>query len=291
MSRMIFNISAPKSGTTALFHSLIRSQGIAAPKIKEPCFFMDRDGPDLGSLPSRLNLKGRNHLGSAWFEGLYSGNTRYRIDFSTFYSAAYDAPALMAQYDPRARLILILRDPAARFLSNYYHFKKTGIQLPGLAETITQDTDFRRYMLLFSDYAGTYQRYLDMFPAAQIFTARFEDMIEVPDVFSANLAEFLDLNDVTFAPTKSERNSAGRPKSVMLQRLLLGKHMAYLSALAPLSPRPLLEARRKIVRWNTRPFINLPPSPELMGELRALLAPQYKLLSTFPSNKEVAHAA
>ena len=290
MTTLLLNISAPKTGTTALFHSLVRSRYISAPKIKEPCFFMDRDGPILPDLPPRLNLRGRNHLGVNWFHRLYGNNGRYHVDFSTFYSASLDTPALTFNYDPKAKLILIHRDPVARFLSNYFHFKKTGIPLPSLEETISIDSAFRRYLLLFADYSGTYHRYLARFPAVQIFTARFEDMVGNPDQFSTELSRFLEVDDFRFQPRNAEKNASGRPKSLMLQRFFLGKHMSYLSALAPLSPRVLLETRRKIVRWNTKPVKNTPPDARHIQMLRDLLAPQYAFLDKH-YNEEVKYAA
>jgi len=251
---------------------------------------MDRDGPRLPDLPPRLDLRGRNHLGLDWFHGLYNNNGRYHIDFSTFYSAAQDTPALTSAYDPKAKLILIHRDPVARFLSNYFHFKKTGIRLPSLEDTISTDSAFRRYLMLFADYAGTYHRYLARFPAAQIFTARFEDMVGQPDQFTEEISKFLEIDGFRFQPKGREKNASGRPKSLLLQRLLLGKHMSYLSTLAPLSPRVLLEARRKVVRWNTKPVTNTPPDARHIQMLRDLLAQQYAFLDRH-YNEEVKYAA
>ena len=98
------------------------------------------------------------------------------------------------------------------------------------------DSGLRQYLLLFADYENTYQRYTDWFPLDQISILRFEDMVSDPSLTEAEIRAFLDIPDFKFDPNSKEKNSAGRPKSLFFQQILLGRHMAHLSALAPHSP-------------------------------------------------------
>ncbi|MEM7242919.1 MAG: sulfotransferase domain-containing protein [Pseudomonadota bacterium] len=289
--KLVVSISAPKSGTTALFHCLARCADIAVPKIKEPCYFAPKNGPNHSGLPRRLHLNGRHHLGAKWFDGLYNNPAPLRLDFSTFYSATPNTPQLLYRHDPDARLVMVLRDPVKRFVSHYYHYRKMGLRLPPIETVISTDNALRRYLLRFADYELTYFRFSDWFPLDQISLLKFEDMIAAPKHAELEMQSFLGLSDFKFKPKSKERNSAGRPRSVWMQNLLLGHHMGGLSALAPISPKPLLKLRRKIVSLNTAPARNPTLLKKDEDHLRDLLAAQYDFIDHLFPKKELAHAA
>ncbi len=290
-SRMIFNISPPKSGTTAMYHCLARCQNVAKPKVKEPRFFARKLGPQIGNLPPRLNLDGRFHLGFQWFEGLYKSQSRYRLDFSTYYAATEMTPEIMHAYDEQAKLLLILRDPVERILSHYYHYAKTGVALPPIRHLMRPETALSRYLMRFADYAGIYERFAAQFGEEQICVLDFRDLSLNPHTVEAQIQNFLALPDFQFNPKGREINPSGRAKSLMLQRLLSGRHAQLLSQLAPFSHDRLLEMRRRVVAWNTRAQKNPTPDTALLQALQEQLAPQYRFLNDLFEGEGMCDAA
>ena len=290
-SRMIFNISPPKSGTTAMFYCLARCDDVAKPKVKEPRFFARRVGPDIGYLPPRLNLDGRFHLGFEWFEGLYSREAAYRLDFSTYYAATEMTPQLMRGYDGDARLMMILRDPVERMLSHYYHYIKTGVAMPPIGYLKQPNTALSKYLMRFADYKNIYNRFADQFGEDRICLIDFRDLSAQPEHVTQQVRQFLDLSDFEFNPSGAEKNAAGRARSVLLQRMLSGRHAQFLSQLAPFSNEHLLAFRRRIVAWNTVQTKNPEVEVDIRATLYRQLAPQYEFLKQIFGDQELRDAA
>lgn len=100
-----------KSGTTTLFDMLARHSMISPASAKESQYF--------ACDPETV----RNNL--TWYRKLFHTDTDMTLlDGSTWYFGAPDAPHLINQLMPNARIVLCLRDPAERAYSGYLHMKK-----------------------------------------------------------------------------------------------------------------------------------------------------------------------
>src|SRR4051812_22016289 len=96
-----FIAGAPKSGTTALFEYLSRHPSVFMPDIKEPNFFS-----------SDLHTKGQRFRADeylALFEAARSDQLTGEASAIYLYSAV--AVARLMQHNPRARVVVILRNP------------------------------------------------------------------------------------------------------------------------------------------------------------------------------------
>lgn len=263
-SKLLVNISPPKCGTTAVFHCLTRSFGVTAPIIKEPRFFAPANATVAGNIPSALRADGRFDFGIDWFLDLYKNkeNANYLLDFTTYYSVIPETPKLIAEFDPDAKFVLILRDPVAQFVSFYWQCRKQGIELPALSQLIVSDSPLSNFMFSFTAYRDTYDRFCEVFGADRILLLNFDDLRNDQDRITRKISAFLNLNDFAFDPSESEKNVSGLPKSVFLQRLIFSGPVRAVTRLLPKSLKPaLLKVRKKIVKRNTE-AVKYDPLPD-----------------------------
>ncbi|WP_018016219.1 sulfotransferase family protein [Teredinibacter turnerae] len=109
----LFIVGQPKSGTSAVFSFLRQHPEINACSAKEPSFFCS----DIRSQYFHLSKQARtlkNYL------ALYrSGDYRYWLEGSTAYLYSAKAAEEIHQFNPDARIIILLREPA-EFLFTYH---------------------------------------------------------------------------------------------------------------------------------------------------------------------------
>jgi len=168
-------IGAQKAGTTALSHFLAQHPAIAMAAGKEVHLF---DSPAYSSAMSAAEL---NNLYAPYFEGANAENLW--ADATPIYLyLPYIVPALK-RYNPRLKLIVLLRDPAERALSQYAMEKGRGSEwLPlGLAllleplrlwlarHDLTPSSSLRCHSYVDrGKYAEQLRRLYQHFPASQI---------------------------------------------------------------------------------------------------------------------------
>lgn len=181
-----FVIGAQKSGTTALFAKLTAHPGIAAPPQKELHVF-DQDQPDTGA-----------------FETAFAGADPRQLwgEATPIYLYWPGAVAALARYNPAAKVLVILRHPAARALSQWKMQRQRGIEPLSFEQAISAEGAARlaregtREKRLYSYvergfYAAQIDRLLRHVPRAQIAFCRTEDLLEDEPALLARLFAFL----------------------------------------------------------------------------------------------------
>ena len=96
----LFIVGAPKSGTTFLYHYLKRHPDIYFPNFKEPHFF----GSDL------IRRNGAYNLSLDEYQDLFKTDKKIIGEASTFYIFSKDAPEEIYNFNPKAKIIIMLRD-------------------------------------------------------------------------------------------------------------------------------------------------------------------------------------
>ncbi|HKY19211.1 MAG TPA: sulfotransferase domain-containing protein [Rhizomicrobium sp.] len=131
-------IGAQKSGTSSMFSYLKQHPQIVRPIFKEPYFF-DRhyhrglswygcNFPARGAIDRLDDRLGRPHL-------TFEATATYVFDT--------EVPARIARDIKTRKFILLLRNPAERAISAYWHARRMGIESRSLAEAM--DADLSRY--------------------------------------------------------------------------------------------------------------------------------------------------
>lgn len=96
----LFIVGAPKSGTTFLYHYLKQHPEIYFSNFKEPHFF----GSDL------IRKNGAYNLSLDEYQDLFKTDKKIIGEASTFYIFSKDAPEEIYNFNPKAKIIIMLRD-------------------------------------------------------------------------------------------------------------------------------------------------------------------------------------
>jgi hypothetical protein len=192
-------IGAQKSASTYV-HSLLRAHPDVCMPSEEVRFFED---PEFGDGDTRAI--------SALFRG---SECKLRGIKRPDYLARAEVPARIRKVIPDAKLIAVLREPVARLISAYHHYIKLGL-LPaipfaeGIARLLKGETfgSPRAWEILEYGRYGTHLvRYLELFPADQLFVVLQEDLRSDPAGTVSALHNFLGIENLPYAKRVSKDN-------------------------------------------------------------------------------------
>ena len=112
---------ATRSGTTSLFAYLGHHPQVRAASMKEARFFLDPGYP----LPARYRLgDGLDHYATLFGDGTPSEDLW--LEATSDYLYSMNTAERIRQALPRARVLMVLRDPVARLLSWYWFARRRG---------------------------------------------------------------------------------------------------------------------------------------------------------------------
>jgi hypothetical protein len=207
-----FIVGAAKAGTTSLYYYLNEIPGVYMSKVKEPSYFAPNYvRPD----PGRFLRDKKEYL--RLFE-----NARGYIavgEASPAYLWDPDAPKLIHQTVPHARIIMILRDPIERAYSNYlmkmkYSGMKSSFYDELMRDYKSQEKVFGRSQLYveFGMYYEQVKRYFDIFGREQVKVVIFEEFVQHPEQSVNEILAFLGVNH-TVTGIREQYNPYSVPRS------------------------------------------------------------------------------
>ena len=223
----LFLVGAMKAGTTSLVDILGTHTDIYVPPIKEPHYFVD-------ALPKNIYEPSKFYSEAYYFENnfpdplhiaqlknekqyqkLYSqaGNEKYLLDASTAYLHAPEAEERIYDYNPQAKILIVLRDPMQRAFSHFKMDLALG-RVTGSFENALQNE-----LLAYKEKTLTWNSYLGMsFYSEQVskFEQKFEDVlvIRLSDLIKEQattlerLAKFLSIE--SFSATRTAHKNQSR---------------------------------------------------------------------------------
>jgi hypothetical protein len=217
---------AAKSGTSTLHELLARRQDVFIPDHElyffaiddfeqHPEFFVDDDG---GWASRDYDAHREEYL--EWYRSFFRAAPAGALigEDSTSYLPSARAPRRIRELLPDVKLIFLLRDPASRTYSQYWHDLRVGRVVDDFERTLrfAPGTLVQRSL-----YREQVRRYLDLFPADRLMFLLFEDIVAEPDRVLADVTGFLGLppepNPVRGGDV--HRNPARVPRSIRLQLL------------------------------------------------------------------------
>jgi hypothetical protein len=299
-----FIVGHPKSGTTALHEMLRGHPQIFLPASKEPWFFAtelhERTPPRPGGTPRTLDEYVK------WFQAARPGQ---RIgEASPFYLWSRTAAARIADLQPGACIIAILREPASFLHSLHLQFVESYVEVePDFRKALSLEEDRRRgrhmprytywpQALLYSDhvrYTEQLRRYHDAFSPQQVLVLIYEDFRADNEATVRRVLRFLEVDD-SQPIARREANPTVRVRSGTLHRALhalsVGRgpvSVAFKEAMKAVTPRQL---RRDLLRSAKRNLLfgePRPPDEGFMLELRSRFKPEVEALSDY-LNRDLA---
>ncbi|MGD0452052.1 MAG: sulfotransferase [Solirubrobacteraceae bacterium] len=293
-----FIVGHPKSGTTALYEMLRRHPQIYMPDGKEPWFFADelheRTPPRPGGTPNTLE---------EYLALFAAARPEQRVgEASPFYLWSHTAASRIAEVQPAARIVAILREPASFLHSLHLQLVKSYIESEAdFRKAISLEHDRRqgrhipRYTywpqtLLYSEhvrYVEQLRRYHALFGAEQVLVLIYDDFRSDNEGTVRRVLRFLGVDDVSSIHV-TQANPTVRVRSQRLHHLVHAVSVgtgplsvAVKRAVKALVPRQL--RRRALFATQNRVLFGepLPPDAALQRELRERFRPEVVALSEY----------
>ncbi len=285
-----FIVGHHKSGTTALYEMLRRHPQIFMPQLKEPKFFAS-DMPARFEPSSALALPRTLEEYLALFDPAAPGQRRGEA--SPSYLTSRTAAAEIAQARPDARIIAILREPAAFVRSLHLQLVQSGVERERDLRTalahelvVRQGRPIHRY----TDhvhYVEQLRRYHAVFPRAQVMAIVYDDFRADNEATVRAVLRFLGVDDT--APVHAlEANPSVRVRSLRLNNAVsavaAGRGPLARTAKGAIKSLTPQGVRRRALRATHRAAVYgkpEPPNERLMLELRHRFQPQVAALSEY----------
>ena len=209
-----FVVGAPKCGTTSLYEYLRQHPDIAMSSRKEPHFF----APDLlWRWDWRIDNEKR-------YLALFAeaGNAHRIGEASTWYLYSREAPNLIRDFAPEAKIIAMVRNPVDMLFSHYWHCLRRGTEdLVDFGAALEAEEDRRNGRRIpeaapFVDallyrtlprYAEQLGRYFDTFGREQVLVVILDDLAQDASREYRRVLRFLGV-DENFAPAFVRANTA-----------------------------------------------------------------------------------
>ena len=186
----------------------------------------------------------------------------------------------LAQRQPKAKLIVVLRNPVVRAISSYFYFRKmlretrdietALLYHPEKKIEITRDNNDFTY-IEHGFYYSQIKNCLEFFPRQQLLVLDYEDLKHSPKALLATIFHFLDI-DENFTANLHTKNVTGDLKSKFLQQELLKKNTVrkwvvdrLVDPWLPVTKRKLLKNR--MLELNTTKQKNGDIEPKISEEI------------------------
>lgn len=183
-------IGAAKSGTTWLADQLRSHQNVFIPEKKELVYFNDY----LRLLPGTQNPDRSKSL--EWYHAFFKESAAGQLngEISVEYLLDKGAPKNIYNYNPNAKILVILRKHPDQLFSLYQYMSSRGVfHFKDFETAIEKRSDlFMNYY--FADFI---ERYLQIFPKKQVGIYFFDDIIQQPEQLFSELCEFLEIPNQT----------------------------------------------------------------------------------------------
>lgn len=176
-------IGAQKCASTWLHRILAEHPQVAVPEVKEVDFFSYR----------------YDH-GYEWYERRFAERDAVAVgEISPSYFCEPAVPERVARYVPDAKILVSLRDPVQRALSNHRHEVRAG-HLSG--DDLSFERGLRNNPMYVEQglYATHLKNWLRVFPRDRVLVVLMEDVESDPAAVSRNVYGFLGV-DADFVPT------------------------------------------------------------------------------------------
>jgi hypothetical protein len=301
-----FIVGHAKSGTTALYEMLRRHPQIHMPDAKEPWFFASDmrarfQPPRAGAAPETLEEYMSLFVGAR--EGQRVGEA------SSSYLWSTTAARAIADVQPGARIIAILREPASFLRSLHLQLLQTHVESnQDLEKAIALESarregkhiprrSHRPQLLQYSDhvrYAEQLRRYHAVFPAEQVLVLIYDDFLSDNERTVREVLRFLEVDDAHPIEVMNA-NPTIRMRSQQLDELVhavsVGRgpvSQAAKAGVKALVPRRL---RRDALRLTQRRVVHgSPRTPDdaFMAALRRRFKPEVVAVSEYLNRDLIA---
>jgi len=224
-----FIVGAPKSGTTSLYYYLKQHPEIFLPSKKELHYFSFPElkqreaGPGdkyvLRSCVETVEEYLEHYKGSG---GLQCG------DISPSYLYHSGSALRIKEFNPRAKIIILLRNHTEKAFSQYSHLRGVGREVLSfkdalLAEDGRDEAGYADFWLYKKStlYTPCIKEYLGTFGVESVRVYLFDDLVNDRKKVLADVCDFLGVDSSFQFLSEDVHNVSGRPKSYFVAKYIL----------------------------------------------------------------------
>ena len=216
----LFIVGAPKAGTTSLYHYLNEHPEVQMSNIKEPDYFSNQEIID-----QKLYYKSKCIDNLDDYNELFN-NKECKIygDASVSYLFYPKVPQRIFKYNPKSKIIIMLRDPIERAYSHYLMDYRLGLVDATLDDIINNKNLSNKNKLYYQQFIslGLYyhqvKRYIDVFGKQNIFIIFQSEFKQERDRIMSELYKFLDIKQFISNYNK-QYNAFVMPKNLIIRRI------------------------------------------------------------------------
>jgi hypothetical protein len=214
---------AMKSGTTTLHHILAQSPAVFIPDGE--IHFLDMDDilqhPDFFIFAHKKwwtpRLEEEQAKYFAWYTSFFTGAHETQIvgEDSTTYLSSPQVPERIARFLPQAKIIILLRDPASRTYSHYWHLLHTGRANYNFEDSLQIEPG---QLIERSLYKKQIERFFANIPSQHIHVMLFEEFIQNVQAEIREVCMFLEVDtELDISQIDTYRNRAVIPQYPRIQ--------------------------------------------------------------------------
>ena len=203
----LFIVGAPKAGTTSLHEYLRGHPDVFMSALKEPQYF----APDVyQSARSKFRYGRDEERYLNLFEGAHE---QKRVgESSTHYMSSPMAPKLIVEFEPKARIVCILRNPVEMVYAWHAERVHKGIEDVANFERAFADPAKRNDYIQVACYGTQLKRWFDRFGQDLTHVIVFDDFVADTSLEFAKVLRFLDVED-GYRPEAFDVHNAHSSKS------------------------------------------------------------------------------
>lgn len=266
-----FIVGAPKAGTTSLYEYLSMHPEVYMPAaIKEPDYFSHEE-----ILQQPLYYKTTHITDLQKYKALFADVTNQKAvgEASVSYLFYRDTAKKIYEFNPEAKIIIILRDPVERAYSHYLMDYRLGLLDADFEEIIFKKLKhqyadmYYQQVVSLGEYADQINRYLEVFSPAQVKILFYDQLKADPKEVMRCIFEFLDIDASFFLDTSQKFNAYAAPKNAVVAKMY--KMHQLRSSISQLVPETLKNTLRNA-------FFKESKKPEMTPEAENYLRDYYR---------------
>ncbi len=184
MEPNLFIVGAPKAGSTFLYEKIKQHPALFYTQTKELNYFSQQE-LEAESYYRDFRIKDKEK-----YLDLYkkvSREQKYAIDASVSYFAYPKVPQRIHEFNPEAKIIIMLRNPVKRAFSHYLMDRRMGYANQPFLEYLKNKNEYKAHYVQYignSNYAKNVQGYIDVFGVENVLVLKLERIKEkIPKVF------------------------------------------------------------------------------------------------------------
>lgn len=267
-----FIIGVVKGGTTSLYHYLDQHPDIYLPPIKETNHFAASDIDErffLKEYALDVKIDLAKYISSGMEEQIHIAHVNSTQDYQAIFSKVKgeraigevsnsymicpSAPKAIYDFNPSAKILVILRNPIQRAWSQYLmNLREAKTQEPSFIDELKKDHaadpkgwGVNHQYLELGMYAQQLRRYFELFDRTNVLPIFYETYRESPEAVLAGICRFLGVDRSFKFDLTSESNKASMPRSKILNGLLV--RSGIMKAIKDITPKKLRSQFAKII--------------------------------------------